>query len=285
MAPASSSSAVPRLLRVLCLHGYGQCGDVLRARTGALRKGLKGVCEFTFVDAPHAATAAWLATPDAADGDATGPKLAWWNAASDDGEGVRPSQSKVYVGWDESLCLLERIVEAQGPFDGILAFSQGAAAGAILLAALNAKGARSALPAFAILVSGFLPRDEQVGTLLRNGPHVPVPTLHVCGDADALVPPGATEALSACFAAPLIFRHNGGHAVPGNAQFRSAARAFVEGPFAAANAGAAPARAPAAAPAAAPAQAGAAAERVQATTAAGGPNAASAVPAAANGDT
>jgi hypothetical protein len=164
----ASSAIAPRLLRVLCLHGYAQNGETLRARTGALRKGLKQ-CEFTFVDAPLPATATFVEETEGGEA-----KLAWWNAAADEAEGTRPSQSKTYVGWDESQAMLERVLAEQGPFDGILAFSQGAAVAAVLLAAQRdgqRDGARKGPPvAFAILVSGFIPRDERVARLLRGGP-------------------------------------------------------------------------------------------------------------------
>ena len=50
----------PNKARILCLHGYAQNGDFFRLRTGALRKALKSVAEFHFIDAPHLATAEFL---------------------------------------------------------------------------------------------------------------------------------------------------------------------------------------------------------------------------------
>ncbi len=41
-------------LRVLCLHGYRQNGNMFREKTGAFRKLLKKhVTEFVYIDAPH----------------------------------------------------------------------------------------------------------------------------------------------------------------------------------------------------------------------------------------
>ena len=39
-------------LKVLCLHGYMQNGDILRHKMGSWRKGLKARCDFEFGDAP-----------------------------------------------------------------------------------------------------------------------------------------------------------------------------------------------------------------------------------------
>jgi hypothetical protein len=42
------------LLRILCLHGYRQNGNMFREKTGSLRKLLKKhVAEFIYIDAPH----------------------------------------------------------------------------------------------------------------------------------------------------------------------------------------------------------------------------------------
>lgn len=40
-------------LKLLCLHGYLQTGDVFRMRTGSMRKALKSRVEFVFIDAPY----------------------------------------------------------------------------------------------------------------------------------------------------------------------------------------------------------------------------------------
>jgi hypothetical protein len=42
------------LLRILCLHGYRQNGNMFREKTGSFRKLMKKhVAEFVFIDAPH----------------------------------------------------------------------------------------------------------------------------------------------------------------------------------------------------------------------------------------
>lgn len=42
-----------RMLRILCLHGFRQTSKSFLGRTCALRKKLKSVAEFVFIDAPH----------------------------------------------------------------------------------------------------------------------------------------------------------------------------------------------------------------------------------------
>ncbi|KAG5455442.1 MAG: serine hydrolase-domain-containing protein [Olpidium bornovanus] len=105
----------------------------------------------------------------------------------------------------------------QGHFDGVLGFSQGATAAAVLTALLSqapelqpacfrddAGGvAKSVQPPFkfAVLVSGFYPRDPRLQQIL-NGERPsssvpPTPTLIVLGTGDALIPPEMTEELAA----------------------------------------------------------------------------------------
>lgn len=78
-------SAARTSKRILCLHGYQQNGDMLRARTGAWRKALHQT-ELVYIDAPHAAQSGFT----------------WWNA-SDDGT--------CYEGWEHSLAHIEHTLE------------------------------------------------------------------------------------------------------------------------------------------------------------------------------
>lgn len=209
-------------LNVLCLCGYAQNAEMFRSRTGALRKALKSKCEFHFVEPPHEATASFLT----ADADGNGRcALGWWNAAED---AARPSTSKTYVGLDASLDAVRHAVEEHGPFDGVLGFSQGAT-----LAALLCLTPAETLPfRFAMLISGFMPRDASLeplfGVMDEPPPtRISLPSLHVMGTADALVPVSSSRRLAECFADPLIHTHEGGHAVISSAELRAQLKDFV----------------------------------------------------------
>ena len=233
-AMANAAAAPPRRLRVLCLHGYTQDGAIFRERTGALRTTLTkshGV-EMEYVDAPHVLTGADLFGENMGPGD--GRARGWFTAGEnagveDSAEWVRPSLSKRARGSDESLAFLRRHVEAHGPYDGLLAFSQGAAMAAILLASEPARFR------FAVLCAGFLASDPSLAALVQSAAPLPHAVLSCSGEADALVPPERVRALAACFPDPacVFFAHAGGHHVPGNAAFRNALRDFLA-PFAAA---------------------------------------------------
>eukprot|EP00954_Amorphochlora_amoebiformis_P013225 1038396-Amorphochlora_amoeboformis.AAC.1 len=51
-SPASAAGITPPL-KILCLHGMHQCGEIFSQRIGALRKKLRKFAEFAFVDAPY----------------------------------------------------------------------------------------------------------------------------------------------------------------------------------------------------------------------------------------
>ena len=138
------STPTPSKARILCLHGYAQNAAFFRQRTGSLRKALKAVAgDFVFVDAPFAATAGFLGDINA---DERGQSLGWWTF--DEATASRPSLSHEYAGVERSLELLDATCEREGPFDGVLGFSQGAALAALLCMR------RRTLFRFAILVAG-----------------------------------------------------------------------------------------------------------------------------------
>lgn len=134
----------------------------------------------------------------------------WWNAT---GEG----QLKRYVGFHESVEFLRAFIAQNGPFDAVLGFSQGAACAALLVGAGLPIGR-------AILIGGFVSNDPEHATLYAN---LSLPSLHVIGQADRIVPPEASLALAARFTEPTIFEHDGGHVIPKSEAARSVLAAFL----------------------------------------------------------
>ena len=210
-APATPS----RKARILCLHGYAQNADFFRARTGSVRKAIKSVAEFTFVDAPFDATGEFLKDTDA---DERGSMLGWFNAE----EGSRPAISRKYRGVAESLALVRKTLADDGPFDGILGFSQGATLASLLCG--MPPGPPPSMR-FAILVSAFVPRDP--AWVLADDAICALPTLHVMGESDALVPLESSRTVAARFSAGREHVHAGGHGVPSDKEFRALLKEFV----------------------------------------------------------
>ena len=140
-------------LRLLCLHGYGQDGEGFRAKSGSLRKDIKKIADCVFVTSPQQIqpdAAPGVGRPDHKETDpAAGPGYLWWDFTQE------LSQMR---GYDESVAFIAQVFEEQGPFDGVLAFSQGAGFLALLIAQLQ----RGELPPsiafrFGVLVAERLP--------------------------------------------------------------------------------------------------------------------------------
>jgi predicted esterase len=112
---------------------------------------------------------------------------------------------------------------AQGEFDGVLGFSQGAVLAYLVAALRLTVGKRMR---FAVLVSGFPTRADAYADLI-TGPPLCMPSLHVWGGADVLVPPEASDKLSTFFDRRdrVIYTHDGGHLMPFSA---AAQRSFVD---------------------------------------------------------
>ena len=236
--------------KILCLHGYTQNGSIFKKKLAGLEKYIKQHCPnavFTFPTAPHEAQEEWvtLDEEDLAVGGAAVQSRSWWAktpSAADGAEmtmGVKMTEGvkmKVgpssYGGWDKSLELLEGVRMTKGPFDVVLGFSQGAAAAALLAVAWK-------VPA-CVTAGGYVARGHPLAAALELGEH-PVRTLHAAGANDTLVTETASQELASLFQRPVFFAHDGGHAIPGTDEFRSAfVELLMEEPPSAARAAAAP---------------------------------------------
>ena len=197
---SAAGTASGRRLKVLCLHGYGQTAAIFRDRSGGFRKPMKkSQFELFYVDGPFGCT---KDGENEADADADVSRRAWWRGHS---------AQTTYPGWPEARDMLKDLWERE-EMDGILGFSQGAGAAAMLSAELK--------PSFAIFVSGFVPRDEAAAASLLAGVRG-VRSLHVIGAGDTLVEPARSRALAELFDGAEIVEHEGGHHTPSNAAVRA----------------------------------------------------------------
>jgi len=205
-AAALSGAVAHDKHKVLCLHGYAQNGAILRDRSGGFRKPLKkSRFEMTYIDGPYGCTKDGEEVEAA---DANMLRRAWWRGSS---------AAETYDGWPEARETLAEMWHRER-FDGLLGFSQGAGAAAMLAAELR--------PSFAILVSGFVPRDREAAASLLAGVEG-VPTLHVYGDADALVEPERSRALVDLFSDAAVIVHEGGHMLPSSSVVRRSVVEFL----------------------------------------------------------
>ncbi|KAJ2520663.1 Ovarian cancer-associated protein 2 [Coemansia sp. RSA 2049] len=266
-----SSSSGHAMHRVLCLHGYTQNAKKFRDRTGPFRRNMKRRMELVYMTAPLEATEEFERSggsnkggggdsSTAGNDEEEGPSAAWWNP--------RATAAETWGDIRRSAEAVMRTMREQGPFDGIVGFSQGAGMAAVVLALMRraaeddsdaadvdggdggdgalVRGARALPPLrFAFLFAGFYPDVPQFDALLTAPAgdsdrgqsssdgrrlRIAVPSLHVVGTRDAVVAPerGRELAARAFDDTAVVAEHDGGHFVPCNAAWRNRYQAFLD---------------------------------------------------------
>ncbi|XP_071111444.1 esterase OVCA2-like [Haliotis cracherodii] len=215
---ASSKSDV---LRILCLHGYRQNGQTFRERTGAFRKITKKHAELVFITAPNIVPSGKGSEDEES---SHSDERGWWFSHEDDSYSAQ-DVSECCKGCDESVEMVKRSILEQGPFDGILGFSQGACM-LSLICCLRERDPDLFKFNFAIFIAGFksrcIPHESFYETL------VTIPTLHVFGDTDKVIPKEMSEALLPCYKEPVILQHPGGHFIPASSQQKQVYLQFLD---------------------------------------------------------
>ncbi|KLO07769.1 hypothetical protein SCHPADRAFT_894380 [Schizopora paradoxa] len=217
--------------RVLVLHGHTENAHVFGRKFNDFRDALKGEVEFVFVDAPHLLTPV---DPEGAPVFSTSEKFAsvrnldpkhptkhtprgWFYHTHDAQDAWAVSQSLMY---------LRNVLEKQGPFNGIMGYSQGGSMAALVAGLLECpthtphfKGIQHPPMEFLVSFSSFIIPNPAfaVPKNLRT------PTLLVMGQNDTIVLPEHTHILSQQFCKENIrlVVHEGGHFVPRKPEWRA----------------------------------------------------------------
>ncbi|EFO26377.2 hypothetical protein LOAG_02110 [Loa loa] len=214
-------------LRVLCLHGYQQNATVFRDKSGSFRRPMKKYVDFVFMNAPHEVE--WEHA-SVTSGDEVSASIApaecrgWWYVA----ERFHTKEVKDHEGFEESVQAVTDFARKEGPFDGILGFSQGATL-AFLLSALKQKGDVNIDFRFLILVSGFPSRNLEHQKLNRMA-HPNLPCLHVFGETDKVVSHELSAKLVENFDRDMVVvvEHPGGHMMPSMSKYKMMIDKFFE---------------------------------------------------------
>ncbi|KAL3271156.1 hypothetical protein HHI36_021654 [Cryptolaemus montrouzieri] len=210
-------------LQILALHGYRQNSETFRQKTGAFRKIVKKWAEFTFLDAPHKVEMV-TGADDSVIGQSGENERGWFfNRDDRTFRGIRKEGPS--IGFEESVKLVEETFEKKGPFDGIWAFSQGACFLG-LLCDLQQRGLLKAKFNFAVIVAGFKSGSSEHS--IFYGEPIPLPSLHVFGEGDQIIPWEMSETLSECFKTPVKVKHKGGHFVPASSEQKPTYQEFFE---------------------------------------------------------
>mmetsp|Transcript_29801 Transcript_29801/g.68640 ORF Transcript_29801/g.68640 Transcript_29801/m.68640 type:complete len:843 (+) Transcript_29801:36-2564(+) len=181
-------------LRILCLHGHTQTASVFEQKVSRLVTKASSFAEFVFVDGPVELPLRF------------GERIntcGWWpdNATAGDCDDELVEKS-LATAWSE-----------QGPFDGVLGFSEGATAAHLFCRMAETVASSDVLSPgeglrFAIFAGAPAPRAAWASRQLE------LSTLHLASAADAIVPLKASQLLTKCFSQAKLIEHEGGHGVP-----------------------------------------------------------------------
>jgi len=201
-----------RRLRILAFHGMKQNSVLFRSRTRQLRIAIREFAEIVYVGGPHQyqaqpnASAAINADSITEISSVASDARCWWHTVEKEDGTVE------YQGLEDTVQFVDNIFNKEGPFDGILGFSQGAALSGIL-AAIQPR--HSIKFSFMIEISGFAGRTEIHRPLFEQG-ITGMPSLHIYGLADTLISPERTQKFAECFSEPsaVVSKHEGTHFAP-----------------------------------------------------------------------
>ncbi|CAI5703914.1 hypothetical protein KXD40_002523 [Peronospora effusa] len=208
--------------RVLCLHGYRQDAIKFRGRIAALRRTFKSSVEFVCLDAPFPVPDASILEEKHINSKNTNEQvnqLKWFDFIHD-------TQSEHYLleRVEESLEYVANFIKKEGPFDGILGFSQGGTMASLILH----KQVRDSEFPFAFRFAFFVSAGACYDQKYMINVKVDLPSLHVIGETDAVVEKKSSLALKDRFIDAKVLMHPGGHYIPTNKVVKDAFRAFFE---------------------------------------------------------
>lgn len=197
------SEGSPRKLRVLGIHGYRTSGAILKKQLTKWGPAVHDLVDITFIDGPTPAKG-----KSDVEGIYEGPYFEWMQFNHDYTE---------FYGFEESMADIIDYMEKNGPFDGLIGFSQGATICGALTAAqergkiILGKDA-AALPKikFVIFLAGAKLRDPKIVEVFDTP--IDRPTLHFLGEKDPRKVPG--EWYLANWKDSIAIRHPQGHTVP-----------------------------------------------------------------------
>ncbi len=194
--------------RVLCLHGYHGRASVLRSQMSALTDQFSSGFDFVAIDAPSIA-----------DGD-----FGWWH-------GAFSLWNEPFRGWDRTREWVVNLFNEQH-FDGVFGFSQGAALAGLLVGMRAPDGQVSASTPlsfdFAMMAGGFISDEPEHASLYTSSASFALPSLHLMGLADSIVPVEDSRRLARQFTLPTVVEHPGGHVVASTPAVRDQVAAFFD---------------------------------------------------------
>ncbi|GAB1195853.1 hypothetical protein APSETT444_005118 [Aspergillus pseudonomiae] len=253
-------------LKLLMLHGYTQSGPLFHAKSRALIKHLTKAFPLHDVTATYPTGPLRLNPADIPGYEPTQETPAepleaygWFRRSN-------TASPPEYLGLEDGLAAVAKVMSEEGPFDGVIGFSQGAAMAAMVVSLLEpgrkeaferfldasvasegkaeADAVVSGVPfpkafeglshppfKFALCYSGFRSPGARYRGFYES-PALQTPILHVLGSLDAVVEESRSRALvEACAGDPekegKVVWHPGGHFLPSQRPYLDAAVRFI----------------------------------------------------------
>ncbi|KAJ5220053.1 hypothetical protein N7468_009257 [Penicillium chermesinum] len=218
MAPSVEKTRTP--LKILMLHGYTQSGPLFHAKTRALTKHIQKAFPSHEVNAIYPTAPIKLDPSDIPGYEpsetAQEPIEAygWWRRSN-------TADPPLYTGMEQGLATVAKVLAEEGPFDGVIGFSQGAAFAGMLAGLLEGRQESFArfekeadkatgvagIPfpesfvgldhpplKFALCYCGFRAPGARYRAFYEE-PKIQTPVLHVIGTLDSVVDESRTRSL------------------------------------------------------------------------------------------
>lgn len=248
----SATNGVSKTLRILMLHGYTQSGPLFNAKTKALEKSLNkafpGVV-MSYPTGPMKLKASDIPGFDLSRVENEGDEVesyGWWRRSN-------TAEPPEYVGLDEGFNVVAEVLKTQGPFDGVMGFSQGAAMASMVVSLLEGESRKAVFEAaqaksklaipfpqsfanldhppmkFCVLYAGFISPGARYAAFYE--PTLSTPTCHFIGSLDTVVEEARTNRLIEATGGAQktsVVVHPGGHFVPSNRQYLDVVVAFIK---------------------------------------------------------
>ena len=234
------------------LHGYTQSGALFHAKTRAMEKHLQKA--FPGISLSYPTGPLQLKPSDVPGFDSSTSEdpdsieaYGWWRRSD-------TSDPPEYVGLDRGLETVAQVLESEGPFDGVMGFSQGAALAGMVASLLEGQSRKQAFekarqkssmaiqyPAsfegldhpplkFCAAYCGFKAPGERYRGFYED-PNIQTPVCHFIGSLDSVVDETRTQALvdaTGGAGKTQIVTHPGGHFVPSGKQYLDTVAAFIK---------------------------------------------------------
>ncbi|XP_030463297.2 uncharacterized protein LOC115683041 [Syzygium oleosum] len=190
--------------RILCLHGFRMSAKILETQFHQWPESVLEKLDLVFLDAPYPSRG-----KSGVEGIFDPPYFEWFQGNQDYTE---------YENFEECIAFIEDFMVKNGPFDGLLGFSQGAVLSAALPGMQEEGLVLTKVPKikFVILVCGAKLGGAKLSAprLAANAFSAPIecPSLHIIGETDIVKTEGI--ALLDSFVDPLVIHHPEGHTVP-----------------------------------------------------------------------